>query len=73
MNVVDSFVEFSPVGFFIDAFSGMEHLTRGLLVSHLVAVTTMILSPPNFLNRLGALSPGVPLISVHGSLTITGM
>jgi len=39
--------------------------------SYLVAMTTTILSPPNFLGSLGALSPNVPLISVHGSLTIT--
>lgn len=54
-------------------FLGMEHLTRGSLVSNLVVMTTMIPSPLKFLNRLGTLSPGVPLISVNGTLTITGM
>lgn len=54
-------------------FLGMEYLTRDSLVSILVVVAAMILSPPNFPGHLGALSPSVPMISVHRSLTIAGM
>lgn len=54
-------------------FWSMEHQAHGFLVCRFVARTTTIFFPPNFRGCLGALSPGVPLISVHGSLTMPGM
>jgi len=45
---------------------GKEYLACGSLVSILVAVTTTIISPPNFLDHLGTLIPCAPLISAHG-------
>ena len=52
-------------------FLAVEHLARAFLMSLFVAATTMIFLSPNLLGLPKALPFGLPLIRVHGALTIT--